>query len=71
MLEEVTKNHHSLVTIWLDYQKAFDSVPRKWPIKALKLAKVPEKIINPLINLMKKWSTRINIESEGVNIESK
>ena len=71
ILEEVTKNHRSLVTLWLNYQKALDSVPHKWLIKALKLAKVPEKIINVLVNLMKKWSTRVNIESESVNIESK
>ena len=66
ILEEVTKNHRSLVTMRLDYQKAFDSVPHKWLIKALKLAKVPEKIINALVNLMKKWSTRVNIERERI-----
>ena len=27
ILEEVIKNRRSLVTVWLDYQKAFDSVP--------------------------------------------
>ena len=57
ILEELTKNHRSLVTMWLDYQKAFDSVPHNWLIKALKLAKVPGKIINAFINPMKKWST--------------
>ena len=66
ILEEVTKNHRSLVTMRLDYQKAFDSVPHKWLIKALKLAKVPEKIINALVNLMKKWSTLVNIERERI-----
>ena len=34
ILEEVTKNHPSLVTMWFDYQKAFDSVLYKWLIKA-------------------------------------
>ena len=71
ILEEVTKNHCSIVTMWLDYQKAFDSFAHKWLTKALKLTKVPEKIISALVNLMKKWSTQVNIESDSVNIESK
>ena len=54
MLEEVTENHRSLITMWLDYQKTFDSVPHKWLIKALELAKVPEKIITGIKALMKK-----------------
>ena len=27
IFEEVTANRRNLVTVWLDYQKAFDSVP--------------------------------------------
>ena len=45
ILEDVTENHRFLITVWLDYQKAFDSVQRKWLIKALELAKIPEKIM--------------------------
>ena len=41
ILEEVTENRHSLIRMWLDHQRAFDSVPHKWLIKALELAKVP------------------------------
>ena len=70
ILEEVTENHRFLITMWLDYQKAFDSVPHKWLIKALELAKVPEKIITAIKTLMKKWSTNINIQSGGTLIES-
>ena len=45
---------NSLLATWLDYQEAFDSVPHKWLIKALELAKVPEKIITVIKALMKK-----------------
>ena len=34
ILEEVTKNRCSLITMWLDYQKPFDNVLHKWLIKA-------------------------------------
>ena len=48
--------------MWLDYQKPLDSVPHKWLIKALKLTKVPEKIITAIKTSIKKWSA---IVSEG------
>ena len=35
MLEEVRINRRSLITRWVDYQKAFDKVPHKWLIKFL------------------------------------
>ena len=54
ILEEVKINHGSLITVWLDYQKAFYSVPHEWLMKSLELAKVPIKIINTLKELIKK-----------------
>ena len=70
ILEEVTENCRSLITMWLDYQKAFDSVPHKWLIQPLVLAKVPEKIITVIKILMKKWSTNANIQSWATSIDS-
>ena len=67
---EVTENGRSLITMWLDYQKAFNSVPHMWLIKALELAKVPERIITAIKTLMKKWSTNVNIQSRATSIES-
>ena len=69
ILEEVTENRCSLITIWLDDQKAFDSIPHK--IKALELAKKPERIMTAIKTLMKKWSTNVNIQSAATPIESK
>ena len=56
--------------MWLDYQKAFDSAQLKWLIKALELAKVPERIITAIKTLMKKWSTSVNIHSRATSIDS-
>ena len=56
--------------MWLDYQEAFDSVPHKWLITALELAKVPKKIITAIKILMQKWSTNVNIQSGEISIES-
>ena len=46
--EQVIANRTNLVTVWLDYQKACDSIPHSWLIRSLVLAKVPEVIINPI-----------------------
>ena len=70
ILQEVTENRRSLIKMWLDYQKAFDSVPHEWLIKALELAKIPERIKTPIKTLMKKWSANVNIQSGVTFIES-
>ena len=33
--DEVIKNRRNLITVWLDYKKAFDSVPHSWIIESL------------------------------------
>ena len=56
--------------MWFDYRKAFDSVPHSWIIKALQLAKVPEKVLNAILRLMELWTTKVNLFAEGTNIET-
>ena len=51
ILDQVKKNRRSLITIWLDYKKPFDSIPHEWLFTALKLAKVPKKIIEAIRKL--------------------
>ncbi len=55
---------------WIDYQKAFDSVPHKWLIKTLHLYGVNGLIVHFLQSLMKNWSTKLilNTENETINI---
>ena len=59
--EEVRKYRRNLVTIWLDYKKAYDSVPHEWIIKTLRLAKVPDRIITAIENIMKAWKIELNL----------
>ena len=64
ILDQVKKNRSSLITIWLNYKKAFDSVPHEWLFTALKLAKVPKKIIEAIRTLSKQWSTNLIINGK-------
>ena len=40
-MSEAGNKKRNLITIWLEYKKAFDSVPHEWLIKSLHLAKLP------------------------------
>ena len=68
--EEVTQARKNLVTVWLDYQKAFDSVPHSWIIESFELAKVPPAIIKAIEQLMYKWKPQARLNGETSNIET-
>ena len=70
ILDEVIKHKRSVVMAWLDYQKAFDSVPHEWLLIALKLAKVPPLVISAIETLMQKWSTNLHLTSHEGDIQS-
>ena len=68
--EEVTQARKNLVTVWLDYQKAFDSVPHSGIIESLELAKVPPAVIKAIEQLMYKSKTQALLNGETSNIET-
>ena len=68
--DEVTSDRRSLAVAWLDYKKAFDSVPHSWILESLRLGKIPAKIINATSNLMTKWKTRLTLHGETTSIET-
>ena len=68
--EEVTANRRNLVTVWLDYQEAFDSVPHTWIIESLKLAEVPPTIIETIKQLMRKWKTQAHLRGTTTSIKT-
>lgn len=68
--DEVIKNRRNLIAVWLGYKKAFVSVPHSWIIESLKLAKLPDKIIDVIKMLMSKWRTKIYLYGETESIET-
>ena len=68
--EQVIANRKNLVTVWLDYQKTFDSIPHSWLIRSLELAKVPEVIINALKKLILKWRTKVILHGDNISVET-
>ena len=70
VLDQVKKQRKNLFMMWFDYRKAFDSVPHSWTIKALELAKVPNKILIAIWNIMDLWATKDNLFTNNTIIET-
>ena len=70
VLEEAKKYRRNLFTVWLDYRKAYDSIPHPRILETLRLAKIPENIVNAVKALISKWSTQLNLPTENSNIDA-
>ena len=66
--DEVVKGHRNLSMMWLDYKKAYDSVPHAWILESLRSAKIPENIIQAIEQLISSWKTELNIPTVDGNI---
>ena len=55
---------------WIDYRKAFDSVPHNWIVKALELHKISPMIINFLKANMSFWKTNLGLTHEKDTLRS-
>ena len=71
IMGQAKKNNRKLCTVYIDYQKAYDSVPHTWLVKSLRIYGIEPKIINFLSTMMQKWSTIIHIrgQKEAVRTE--
>jgi len=62
ILENAHTKHRHLSTAWIDYKKAFDSVPHSWILKSLEILKVSPVLINFLRNSMTLWETNLTLK---------
>ena len=67
-MKEAKTLKRNIYTVWLDYQKAFDSVTHEWLIRSLKLAKVPQKLISAIEQLTKQWATIASLHGTNETI---
>jgi len=57
--EDCRKRNKILSIAWIDYQKAFDSVPHSWMEKSIELVGVNSKIVRCCKLFMAKWNTEL------------
>ena len=50
-------------TVWIDYKKAYDMVPKSQMINCLKIYKISDEVINFIDKTMKTW--RVELTTEG------
>lgn len=76
ILEQARKRNRNLNMAYIDYQKAFDSIPHSWLLKTLEIYNVDPQIVLFLRNTMRNWQTKLSIKaantiSETQNIKIK
>jgi hypothetical protein len=70
ILKQAEKEKRNLTTCYIDYKKAFDSVPHSWLQKVLEIYKIDPIIQNLLKYLMTQWRTRIHLQADNINIQT-
>ena len=56
VLEDCKRRARNLSMAWIDYQKAYDSVPHSWISRCLDLYKINPKVTEFLKNVMQRWT---------------
>ncbi|XP_044760810.1 uncharacterized protein LOC123318258 [Coccinella septempunctata] len=62
--KQAKKKQSNLSMAWIDYKKAYDSIPHSWLKKVLRLYGVSETMINLLEHLMGTWRTRLHVNTD-------
>jgi hypothetical protein len=65
--EDCRRRNKNLSISWIDYKKAFDSVPRSWVEKSIELIGMNSKIVRFCELSMEKWNTRLFLNKTGSN----
>ena len=71
ILEEVKTKKRNLSTAWIDYKKAFDSVPHSWILKTLEIYKVCPTITSFIAQTMTSWQTTMHLYHSQGNLTSR
>ena len=56
--------------VWIDYQKAYDSVPHSWILKCLKIFRIADNIVSFLEKSMTLWQTVLLLNQDIIGIIS-
>ena len=71
ILEQAYKNKRNIYVTYIDYKKAFDSVPHSWLIHVLEIYKIDKTIIKFLKHTMSTWKTTANVQVDKKSITTK
>ena len=63
ILQNTKLKQKNLSTAWIDYKKAFDSIPHDWLIKSLEIHKFNDTIVNFFKHSVTQWKTNITLST--------
>lgn len=63
-MQHIKNKKRNASVAWIDYQKAFDSIPHSWLLRVLKLYKINPVIYNLIQSMMSKWRTKISVTTD-------
>ena len=66
ILKHCKKHQHSLAMGWIDYKKAYDMVPHRWMIEAMKMVGIADNIVNLFENSKETWRTELIACNESI-----
>jgi hypothetical protein len=69
IMEQARKNNRNIYTAFIDYKKAYDSIPHSWLIKILKIYKINWDLINFLSHVMTFWRTTLNLSINNTKLK--
>lgn len=70
ILEDCQKHKKSLSLAWIDYKKAFDSVPHNWIIKSLELIGISSEVISFCRRIIPTWRTTLLLTTDTTSLQS-
>ena len=68
--KQTEKHQRNLHTAFIDYRKAFDTVPHSWLLRILEIYKINPVIRQFLASIMKKWKTKIQLRTADKQLET-
>lgn len=68
IMEDCKNFKKSLAMGWIDYKKAFDSVPHSWLLKSAELIGVNDTILDFFRAIIKTWRTKMCLITKGATI---
>jgi len=68
--KDCSRRNKNLSITWIDYQKAFDSVPHSWVEKSIEIVGVNSKIVRFCKLSMEKWNTMFILKAKQEVMQS-